>query len=140
LLLCINHNCYLYMPSWGPDLVNKLISISISILKWCVIALWVSTARSLFVGYNETASSRHQAHWEGGQPGRRPGAHELKQVESCFLNHNLSYHFCCTDSLLMTRRGGLSLSIIIWKIGRWRGQVSFCRRAQKFSWRPWIDV
>jgi hypothetical protein len=32
LLLCINHNCYLYMPSWGPDLVNKLISISISIL------------------------------------------------------------------------------------------------------------
>jgi hypothetical protein len=31
LLLCINHNCYLYMPSWGPDLVNKLISISISI-------------------------------------------------------------------------------------------------------------
>ena len=20
-----NHNCYLYMPSWGPDLVNKLI-------------------------------------------------------------------------------------------------------------------
>jgi hypothetical protein len=22
---CINHNCYLYMPSWGPDLVNKLI-------------------------------------------------------------------------------------------------------------------
>ena len=32
LLLCINHNCYLYMPSWGPDLVNKLISISIFIL------------------------------------------------------------------------------------------------------------
>ena len=29
MLLCINHNCYLYMPSWGPDLVNKLISISI---------------------------------------------------------------------------------------------------------------
>ena len=27
ILLCINHNCYLYMPSWGPDLVNKLISI-----------------------------------------------------------------------------------------------------------------
>ena len=25
MLLCINHNCYLYMPSWGPDLVNKLI-------------------------------------------------------------------------------------------------------------------
>jgi hypothetical protein len=31
LLLCINHNCYLYMPSWGPDLVNKLISISIDL-------------------------------------------------------------------------------------------------------------
>ena len=30
LLLCINHNCYLYMSSWGPDLVNKLITISIS--------------------------------------------------------------------------------------------------------------
>ena len=26
--MCINHNCYLYMPSWCPDLVNKLISIS----------------------------------------------------------------------------------------------------------------
>jgi hypothetical protein len=25
LLLCINHNCYLYMPSCGSDLVNKLI-------------------------------------------------------------------------------------------------------------------
>jgi hypothetical protein len=33
--LCINHNCYLYMPSWGPDLVNKLISISISIQIEC---------------------------------------------------------------------------------------------------------
>jgi hypothetical protein len=36
LLLCINHNCYLYMPSWGPDLVNKLILISISIRKKCI--------------------------------------------------------------------------------------------------------
>jgi hypothetical protein len=44
-------------------------------------------------------------------------AHEFKQVESCFLNHNSSIHFCCTDSsLLMTHRGGLSLSIIIWRI------------------------
>ena len=42
-----------------------------------------------------------------------------KQVESCFLNHNSSIHFCCTDSLLMTHRGGLSLSIIIWRIGGW---------------------
>ena len=42
----------------------------------------------------------------------------LEQVESCFLNHNSSIHFCCTDSsLLMTHRGGLSLSIIIWRIG-----------------------
>ena len=39
-----------------------------------------------------------------------------KQVESCFLNHNSSIHFCCTDSFLMTHRGGLSLSIIIWRI------------------------
>ena len=31
-----------------------------------------------------------------------------KQIESCFLNHNSSIHFCCTDSLLMTHRGGLS--------------------------------
>ena len=44
----------------------------------------------------------------GGQPGRRPGAHEFKQVESYCLNHNSSIHFCCTDSLLMTHRGGLS--------------------------------
>jgi hypothetical protein len=36
LLLCINHNCYLYMPSRGPDLVNKLILISISIRKNCI--------------------------------------------------------------------------------------------------------
>ena len=35
-----------------------------------------------------------------------------KQVESCFLNHNSSIHFCCTDSFL-------SLSIIIWRIGGW---------------------
>ena len=33
LLLCINHNCYLYMLSCDPDLVNKLISIIISILR-----------------------------------------------------------------------------------------------------------
>ena len=33
-----------------------------------------------------------------------------KQVESCFLNHNSSIHFCCTDSFLVTHRGGLSLS------------------------------
>ena len=53
-----------------------------------------------------------------------PRAHELqlrvqtnKQVESCFLNQNSSIHFCCTDSLLMTHRGGLSLIIIIWRIG-----------------------
>ena len=40
-----------------------------------------------------------------------------KQVENCFLNHNSSIHFCCTDSLLMTHYDGLSLSIIIWRIG-----------------------
>ena len=40
-----------------------------------------------------------------------------KQVERCFLNYNSSIHFCCTDSLLMTYHGGLSLSIIIWRIG-----------------------
>jgi hypothetical protein len=44
-----------------------------------------------------------------------------KQVESCFLNHNSSIHFSCADSLLMTHRGGLSLSIIIWRIGGGRG-------------------
>jgi hypothetical protein len=46
-----------------------------------------------------------------------------KQVESCFLNHNSSIHFCCTDSLFMTHCGGLSLSIISWRIGG-GGQVS----------------
>ena len=40
-----------------------------------------------------------------------------KQVQSYFLNQRSSNHFCCTDSLLMTHRGGLSLSIIIWRIG-----------------------
>ena len=48
-----------------------------------------------------------------------------KQVESCSLNHNSSIHFCCTDSFLMTHRGGLSLSFIIWRIG-----VSFFPGAQ----------
>ena len=53
-----------------------------------------------------------------GQTGRLPGAHKFKQVESCFLNHNSSILFCCTDSSLrMTHRGGLSLSIIIWGSG-----------------------
>jgi hypothetical protein len=53
----------------------------------------------------------------GGQPGGRLGAHEFRGPTSCFLNHNSSIHFCCTDSLLMTHRGGISLSIIIWRIG-----------------------
>ena len=49
----------------------------------------------------------------GGQPGQCPGADEFKQVENCFLNHNSSIHFGCTDSsLLMTHRDGL-----IWRIG-----------------------
>ena len=42
-----------------------------------------------------------------------------KQVESCVLNHNSSIHCCCTDSLLMTHRGELRLSVIIWRIGGW---------------------
>jgi len=54
---------------------------------------------------------------EGFSRGRRPGIREFKRVESCFINHNSSIHFCCTDSLLMTHRGGLSLSVIIWRIG-----------------------
>ena len=56
-----------------------------------------------------------------------------KQVESCFLNHNSSIHLCCADSLLMTYRGELSLSIIIWRIGG--GGVYFCTGAQTFSWQ-----
>ena len=48
-----------------------------------------------------------------------------KQVGSCFLNHNSSIHFCCTDSFLMTHRGGLSLSIIIWRIGGGRAKFPF---------------
>ena len=54
-----------------------------------------------------------------------------KQVESFFLNHNSSIHFCCTDSFLMTHCGGLSLSIIIWRIGG--GGPSFL-----FPWGPKI--
>ena len=77
--------------------------------------------------------------------GGSAGAHELllrdqtnKQVESCFLNHNSSIHFCCTDSLLMIHRGVHSLSIIIWRIGG-GGQVSFCLGAQLFSCRHSCD-
>jgi hypothetical protein len=40
------------------------------------------------------------------------------EIDPCFLNHNSSIHSCCTDSLLMTHRGGLSLSIIMWRIER----------------------
>jgi hypothetical protein len=57
------------------------------------------------------------------QTGRRPGAHEFRGNFSCFLNHNSSIHFCCNDSLLMTHRGGLSLSIIIWRIGGGGGAI-----------------
>ena len=70
--------------------------------------------------------------------GGSAGVHELllriqtnKQVESCFLNHNSSIHFCCTDSLLMIHRGGHSLSIIIWRIGG--GRPSFL-----LPWGPTI--
>jgi hypothetical protein len=53
----------------------------------------------------------------------------LEQVESCFLIHNSSIHLCCTDSsLLMTHRGGLSLSIIIWRIGGGGAKFSFALR------------
>jgi hypothetical protein len=45
-------------------------------------------------------------------------------------------HFCCTDSLLMTHRGGLILSIIICRIGG--GGPSF-HLPWEFSWRPWVD-
>jgi hypothetical protein len=62
--------------------------------------------------------------------GGSAGPHELllrvqtnKQVESCFLNHNSSIHFCCTDSLLMIQRGVHSLSIIIWRIGGVRPNI-----------------
>jgi hypothetical protein len=53
----------------------------------------------------------------GGQPGPMSLGGQNKQVESCFLNHNSLIHFCCADSLLITHRGELSLSIIIWRIG-----------------------
>jgi hypothetical protein len=65
------------------------------------------------------------------------GDHELllrvqtnKQVECCFLSHNSSIHFFCTDSLLIAHRGGLS--IIIWRIGGGGGQASFCPGGPKF--------
>ena len=44
--------------------------------------------------------------------GDAPGPMTNKQVESCFLNHNSSNHFCCTDSFPMTHRGGLRPSDI----------------------------
>jgi len=58
-----------------------------------------------------------------------------KQVESCFLNRNSSIHICCTDSLIMTHRGGLSLSIIIWRIGGERPSFLLPWGPNKFSWR-----
>jgi len=43
----------------------------------------------------------------------------------------------------MTHRGGLSLSIIIWRIGG-GGRVFFCPGVQQFSWRPmgvaWVRI
>jgi hypothetical protein len=78
-----------------------------------------------------------------GQRGGAPWSMRLggpnKQVESCFLNHNSSIHFCCTDSLLMTHRGGLSLIIISWRNGGGgaRGGPSFLLPwGPKISWRP----
>ena len=59
----------------------------------------------------------------GSSRGGAAGPITNKQVENCFLNHNSSIIFCCTNSLLMTHRGGLSLSIIIWRIGG--GKTSF---------------
>jgi hypothetical protein len=53
-----------------------------------------------------------------------------KQVESCFLNQNSSIQFCCTDSLLMAHRGGLSLSIIIWRIGGGLWFILFIRLSE----------
>ena len=61
----------------------------------------------------------------GGAPGPMSLGGPNKQVESCFLNHSLSIHCCCTDSLLMTHHGGLSLSIIIWRIGRGWNKLHF---------------
>jgi hypothetical protein len=43
---------------------------------------------------------------KGEEGGGSAGPMINKQVENCFLNHNSSTHFCCTDSLLMTHRGG----------------------------------
>ena len=91
-------------------------------------------------------TSYAQAHWEVGERGgvSQVGPMTLllrvqknKQVESCFLNHNSSIHFCCTDSLLMTHRGGLSLGIIIWRI--WgRGPSFFLPWGPKIPWQPWL--
>ena len=57
-------------------------------------------------GYEETCKKKHK--WL---------IQTNKQAENCFINQISSILFCCTDSLLMTHRGGLSLSIIIWGIG-----------------------
>jgi len=58
--------------------------------------------------------------WQAGP--MRGGGSAGAAPRGPWVYHNSSIHFCCTDSLLMTHRGGLSLSIIIWSRGG--GQVS----------------
>jgi hypothetical protein len=74
-----------------------------------------------------------------GGGGGQPGPMINKQVENCFLNHNSSIHFCCTDSLLMTHRGELVWVSLFGELEE-GGQVSFYPGIQKFSWRPWRVV
>ena len=63
LLLCINHICYLYMPSWGPDLVDKLIYISISIYKANVVYLDCKIDNTI----KKIACHTSQWHWCNGE-------------------------------------------------------------------------
>ena len=64
----------------------------------------------------------------GGQPGWHPRADEFKQVENCFLIHNSSIHFCCTDSSLL-------MNTVMDLFGELEkgGQVSFCDHTNEFQ-------
>jgi len=122
---------HFWLSKW--DIVKLIFVYTIHFIRFCPKTRTGPSIEHLQPGPLRGGVSRGNTLWTMSSGGPN------KQVESCFLNHNSSIHFCCTDSLLMshmTHHGGLSLNIIIWR----RGQVSFCPEAQKFSCQPcWLQ-
>ena len=75
------------MPSWGPDLVNKLISISISMVNKVVTKLWLC----LLPGMQTTISSmsnvqyKKKANWQNIRQDVDKLSHEIYRIfiQSC---------------------------------------------------------